>query len=188
MAIPPGWSPISSSDGSSVQSALNRLTGTFALGQYTNLNAPILQNKMQVVDSNTSLVFLRVFSRGSLASPDISAFFFLRRLYGPLAYCLTVGADPGVATATLQSELEAICGHMRTLAGQAQLDVMHERDTPNFSDPKSNLAQVYNMSKQSTQPDPSKPSIPPKLLFDSFMQMHYPWPEAILAVYVINLS
>jgi hypothetical protein len=125
--IPTGWSEVLSTDAPGITAAFARLEATFPK-RYLHLNVPALQEKMNFMrpEGSVSVRSCRIFS-----TSEVSIFFFLRFVYPPRAYCMSVGIDVGITSGdVLRDKFVEICKYMQAEPGIAAIDVVNQRPLP----------------------------------------------------------
>jgi hypothetical protein len=137
---PDGWHEIFNFPDSipEIEEAIALIKNSFPPGQYDSLNVHSAIKTMIPRKINAHYIFnLRVF----LHDHDIAAFFYLRKLEQPMAYCLTPGALENVASGDLLDHLVAICNYVKSDPNSPGLDLVPADNPPQFA--HQNLADVF---------------------------------------------
>jgi hypothetical protein len=125
--LPTGWSELESNNVAGVTAAFALLEGTFPK-RYLHLDVAALGEKMDYTrqENSVDVPALRIFTTG-----DIAAFFWLRFLYSPKAYCLTAGISAAITSAqTLHDSLYEICKYVQNEDGVQTIDIVNQRMLP----------------------------------------------------------
>jgi hypothetical protein len=121
-----------------MEEAIALVKNSFPAGQYDTLTVHSVLRTMIPRKINGTYIFnLRLF----LHDHDIAAFFFLRKLYGPVAYCVTPGALDNVTSGDLLDQLAAICNYVKSDSNAPGLDVVPEANPPQFA--HQNMADAF---------------------------------------------
>jgi len=132
--LPEPWKEISGSE--PLEKAFALLQGTFPY-RYLHLRTDKLPDKMNFTRDVPSIVYpnqqvsvssLRIFTWPNKNAPKIATFFFLRFLYNPRSYCLSVGIDTSITSGEdLHDELVNIVRYMQREDGVRTIDVVNQR-------------------------------------------------------------
>ena len=164
--LPDGWTEVFNTPDSTpeIEEAIDLLKDSFPAGQYDSLTLHYVLQTMIPRQVNGYFLFnLRIF----LHADGIAAFFFLRKRYAPVAYCLSPGADEVLDAASVLAELVALCTYMKNEPNAPVLDIVSETNPPVFA--HQNLTDAFAAALQK----------PARLNYRGEITPGEPWPPKL---------
>jgi hypothetical protein len=135
--LPAGWIEVRNTPQGMGDLEEARLILNNSSPQYQGLDQRYMIKRMHPRKIDGYYLFnLRVF----LHSPDIAAFFFLRKRSEPVSYCLSPGAISTVAANNLLDQLVAISGFMKNEDHAPVLDTVSSVNPPAFTNQNLGVA------------------------------------------------